>query len=77
MTNKQIVSAQRVLRRLEGTPLKVFREDGQVCWQVTYDNETYNALLDIVATVANTSIQDNYSKPTIYEPIMDYHRDKI
>lgn len=82
MTNKQIMSAQKVLRKLEGTPVKFYREDGEAFWQVTYDNATYINLLDIVSSVANTPIKEQYvySQPVrdvAYESVVDYHRDKI
>lgn len=87
MTNKQIVDAQKVLRRLEGTPVKVQNDSGQVFWQVTYDNETYNNLLNVVTAVASTPIKESYTttyvNPNNLPPeatvisAMDYHRDRI
>ena len=91
MTNKQIVDAQKVLRRLEGTPVKIQNDSGQVFWQVTYDNETYNNLLNVVTAVASTPIKESYTttyvnpnvNPNNLPPeatvisVMDYHRDRI
>ena len=78
MTNKQILNAQKVLRKLESTPVKVYRGDGTVCWQVTYDNETYRDLLNVVTTVANIPVKEpTFVRDTAYESVVDYHRDKI
>lgn len=73
MEQKTIISAQKVLRSLDKTPVKVMRGDGEVCWQVTFDNSTYNSLLSIISEVANTQI---HSAPTI-ESIVEYHREKV
>ena len=82
MTNKQIIDAQKILRSLEGTPTKFYREDGEAFWQVTYDNDTYNALLNIIVAVSRipikeTYIRESYVRDTAYESVVDYHRDKI
>lgn len=80
MTNKQIMDAQKVLRRLEGTPVKIQNDKGMVYWQVTYDNDTYSNLLNVVTAVANTPIKEVYTQPIrdiTYESVVDYHRDKI
>ena len=74
MTNKQIIDAQRVLKRLEGTPVRVDREHGQTVWQVTYDDNTYNALLGVIDAVAHIPLKE-YLPP--YQPPADYHRDRI
>lgn len=87
MTNKQIIDAQKILRKLEGTPTKFYREDGEAFWQVTYDNETYNNLLNVVTAVANTPIKESYTATYVNQnnlppevpviSVMDYHREKI
>ena len=84
MTNKQIVEAQKLLRILDGTPVKVYNEHGDVFWQVTYSNDAYSALVNVVETVARTpikeyssSISSLYSQTTNSVTTPDYHRDKI
>jgi hypothetical protein len=83
MTNKQIVEAQKLLRRLDGTPVKVYNEQGEVYWQITYDNATYNSLVNIIEAVAKTPIREyttnTNSLPNLYyqQPTTDYHREKI
>lgn len=58
MTNKQIVNAQKILRQLEGTPVRLQNDSGQVFWQVTYDDKTYNDLLNVIVAVAQTPIKE-------------------
>lgn len=80
MTNKQIIDAQKILRRLEGTPVKVCSDSGQVSWQVTYDDGTYRTLLNLLTTVATIPIKESketFVRNTAYESVVDYHRDKI
>ena len=86
MTNKQIIEAQKLLRKLEGEPVKVFNEQGITFWQVTYSNESYNSLMSIVESVAKTPIKEyaNYPQPTYTcyaqtntVPTAEYHREKI
>lgn len=81
MTNKQIMDAQKILRRLDSTAVRVSQKDGDVFWQVTYDNKTYNDLLNVVTAVARTPIKEYTPiqpvRDTVYESIIDYHRDKI
>ena len=80
MTNKQILSAQKVLRRLEGTPVKFYGDSGKQYWQVTYDDITYRELLSVVTAVANIPVKEINTQPirdTAFESITDYHRDKI
>ena len=84
MTNKQIIEAQKLLRKLEGEPVKVYNEQGTTFWQVTYENDTYCSLINILESVANTPIKEysSYPQPT-YTPYSqhvftpDYHREKI
>ena len=85
MTNKQIVEAQKLLRKLDGTPVKVYNEQGDVYWQVTYDNSTYSSLINIIETVSKLPIKEyaTYPQPTYpsyaqpaSNPI-EYHREKI
>lgn len=73
MTQKQIVDAQRLLRKLESTPVKFYGESGIQYWQVTYDNETYNALLGIISDIARTPL---YTQ-TQFEVTENYHREKV
>ena len=73
MTQKQIVDAQRLLRKLESTPVKVSGVGGKVYWQVTYDNETYKSLLGILSDIAKTPI---YTQ-TQFEMTENYHREKV
>jgi hypothetical protein len=73
VNNKQIFDAQKVLSKLQGTPVRLFNETGQAFWQVTYDDETYKLLLNVVSAVANTPIRSTYE---VIEP-QDYHREKI
>lgn len=80
MTNKQIIDAQKILRKLEGTPTKFYREDGEPFWQVTYDDATYRDLLNVLVAVSHTPIKETVSsfvRDTAYESVIDYHRDKI
>lgn len=87
MTNKQIVDAQKILRRLEGTPVRLQNDSGQLFWQVTYDDRTYNDLLGLVVAVAQTPLKESYTttyvNPNNLPPeasvisVMDYHREKI
>lgn len=80
MTNKQIMDAQKILRRLEGTPVNVYGDNGKVFWQVTYDDDTYRDLLNVVTAVARIPVKEVYTQPirdTEFESITDYHRDKI
>ena len=83
MTNKQIVDAQRILRRLEGTPVRFTNSNGQVFWQITYDDDTYRSLLNVVGSVASIPIKEVHTntQPTVrdtaFESVTDYHRDKI
>lgn len=71
--NKHIIEAQRILKRLEGTPVRVQREHGETVWQVTYDDDTYNNLLTVITEVANTPLRE----APIPQAIIDYHREKI
>lgn len=75
------MDAQKILRRLDSTPVRLQNSSGQVFWQVTYDNNTYNDLLNVVTAVAKTPIKEyTYQQPardTMYESVIDYHRDKI
>ena len=85
MTNKQIVEAQKLLRKLDGETVKVFNEQGTTFWQVTYTNESYNSLLSIIESVANAPIKEynSYPQPTYSnyaQSIADsteYHREKV
>ena len=84
MTNKQIMDAQKVLRKLDSTPVKFYGKDGGLYWQVTYDNDTYNKLLNVVTAVANTPVKEPnivreqpIVRDVMYESVVDYHRDKI
>ena len=78
MTNKQIVDAQRVLRQLEGTPVRVTNDNGQIFWQVTYDDGTYRDLLNVVTAVARIPVKEtSIVRDTAIESVVDYHRDKI
>lgn len=82
MTNKQIVEAQKLLRLFEKTPVKVYNNHGDVYWQVVYDNETYNSLMNVVESVAKMPIRDYYSNiipedESAYTQPVAYHRDKI
>lgn len=73
MTQKQIVDAQKLLRKLESTPVKFYNESGIPYWQVTYDNDTYNALLGIISDIARTPL---YTQ-TQFELGENYHREKV
>jgi hypothetical protein len=73
VTQKQIVAAQKILRRLDKTPIKLMRADGKVCFQVTYESDMYNDLLNIIETVADTPL---YNQTTFDTPI-NYHREKV
>lgn len=73
MTQRQIVEAQKLLRKLESTPVKVFGESGLTYWQVTYDNDTYNALLGIISDIAKTPL----NTPTQFDVVENYHRDRV
>lgn len=85
MTNKQIVEAQKLLRKLDGEPVKVYNEQGTTFWQVTYTNESYNSLLSIIESVANTPIKEynSYPQPTysnyaqLISDSTEYHREKV
>ena len=77
MTNKQIMDAQKILRRLESTPVRLCSDDGHTFWQVTYDNETYNDLLNVVSAVAKIPVKETFVRDVVYESVVDYHRDKI
>lgn len=82
MTNKQIMDAQKILRKLDSTPVRISNSSGQVFWQVTYDNDTYNDLMNLIVAVSRTPIKEAYIKEsfvrdTAYESVVDYHRDKI
>lgn len=85
MTNKQIVEAQKLLRKLDGTPVKVYNEQGNVFWQVTYDNDTYSSLINVLEAVAKLPIKEytvypqpaysSYTQPD--STPTEYHREKI
>ena len=85
MTNKQIVEAQKLLRKLESTPVRVQNEQGMMFWQVTYDDSTYRMLLKILTDVASIPIKEydytpRYVSNTVQpstESVTTYHRDKI
>jgi len=83
INGKHIISAQKLLRKLESEPVKVINEQGIVSWQVTYSNSSYVELLKIVEAVANTPMGDydnsSYTQPEVKQFISttDYHRDKI
>lgn len=85
MTSKQIIEAQKLLRKLEGEPIKVYNEQGTTFWQVTYSNEAYNSLINIVEAVAKTPIKEYtvYPQPTYSNYVqtnsspVEYHREKI
>lgn len=64
MTDKHVLEAQRILRMLDGTPIRM--DGDRKIVQVTYDYGTYNALLSILFAVANLN-----------ERREDYHRNKI
>lgn len=68
ITNKHIMSAQQVLRKLEGTPI-IVRPDNTI--QVTYDHDTYRALFEVIVAVAETPV---YDTPISVTP---YHREKV
>lgn len=77
MLNKYIMSAQKVLRRLEGTPI-IVKPDNSV--QVTYDYDTYSALFEVLVAVSKETVKDTDT----YSPIVkelpkpeDYHREKV
>ena len=74
LTDKQIMKAQRVLRKLDATPVKLTRGDGVICFQVTYDNTTYNELLSVLNDVASEPLRCQ-AEPII--SIADYHREKV
>lgn len=71
MTTKQILDAQKVLRLLDGTPIRMSGDRKTV--QVTYDMETYNALLGVLMAVSD---EEPKNVPTFSTPT-DYHREKI
>lgn len=83
------MDAQKVLRRLEGTPVRISNKEGQVFWQVTYDNDLYNDLLNVVIAVAKIPIKDintttysgAYTRDAMGnlqpDPVVEYHREKI
>lgn len=73
MTNKQIFDAQKVLTKLQGTPVRLYNQSGQSFWQVTYDNETYNLLLGVVTAVAELPIRSISTFPDE----QDYRRERI
>ena len=73
MTQKQIVDAQRLLRKLESTPVKFYGANGKQYWQVTYDNDTYSALLSVISDVAKTPMLTQNS----FDVVENYHREKM
>lgn len=77
LTNKQIVDAQRVLKRFESTPVKFIREDGVSCWRVTYDDDTYNLMLGVISAVAEMPIRELETPTEIASSVVAYHREKI
>ena len=76
MLNKHIVSAQRVLRKLEGTPI-IVKPDNSV--QVTYDYDTYSSLFEILVAVSKEYVAyPEPVNPVIQSvPVTEYHREKV
>lgn len=75
MTNNIIVKAQKVLRKLEGTPI-VVQPDNSV--RVTYDYDTYSALFEVLVAVSKESIREiDLPEYTYPKSITEYHREKI
>lgn len=88
VNNKTIVDAQKVLSKWQGTSVRMLEEHGKVFWQITFDNDTYGKMLNVVSSVAETPIKDTYNQPQrpIYNqtyssyntnPDAEYHREKI
>ena len=69
MTNKQILTAQKILRKLDGIPIKV-TNDGRSIIQVTYDLDTYNMLLGTLSDVAAMPMAEPLDSS-------GYHRDRV
>ena len=76
MLNKHIVEAQKVLKRLDGTPVKFLGGDGKQHWQVTYDDDTYNSLIGVLEAVAHTPMKEYVESAPVIE-LPEYHRNKI
>lgn len=73
IADSQIVKAQKVLRKLDATPVKLLRGDGVVCIQVIYENDTYNDLLSVLNSVATEPLRCQ----VVQEPVDGYHRIKV
>lgn len=68
ITQKHIIDAQAVVRKIESTPI-IVNPDNSI--RVTYDHATYNKLLGVLVAVADSSLDARATFPT------DYHREKI
>lgn len=68
MTNKQILMAQKILRKLDGIPIRV--TDDRTTIQVTYDLDTYNMLLGTLSEVAAMPMAEPLDSS-------GYHRDRV
>ena len=65
----------------------MIEKDGRVFWQITFDNDTYGKMLNVVSCVAEMPIRETYNPPqqqgyrrfSSYNTNLDtdYHRDKI
>ena len=76
MTHKTIMQAQKVLRKLEGTPI-IVKPDNSV--QVTYEHETYSALFEVLVAVSKEQLGESETvAPSPYaQSITEYHREKV
>lgn len=68
MTNKQILMAQQMVRKLDGIPIRISENRKTV--QVTYDMDTYNLLLGTLTAVAEMQITEP-------QGLSGYHRDRV
>ena len=74
MLSRHIVNAQKVLRKLEGTPI-IVKPDNSV--QVTYDSETYKMLLEVIVACSEERVEVEESRP-LERPVMpSYHRERV
>ena len=58
LTTKQIADAQKFIQRLKSTPVKIINEHGDIFWQVTYSNQDYLELLNILTGIARSPIEE-------------------
>ena len=72
MLSKYIVKAQKVLSKLDGTPI-IVNPDNSV--QVTYDGDTYRMLLEVLVACSGETTDNGH--PLEAPVITPTHRERV